>query len=275
MNAPNPMADPLTGPDVEFGAELTRNGFLDGRFELLQPKKGLRAGSDAMFLAAAVPASAGDTIIEAGLGTGAAALALLVRVAETRVLGVESHPPHAALARANADLNAMSGRLVVVEGGIVSIPGGALAGGGLAPPFDHAMANPPYHDPARARPGDTASRTAAHLMPPGGLASWVARLGRLVRPGGTVTFIHRPQALPELLAAMDQVLGAIHVLPLCPRAGQAAARVLVRGTRARATCLRLLAPIPLHEDDGSHTRQSDAVLRRARRLDLDRLAAGP
>jgi len=273
MNAPNPMIDMKAQPGAgdDLAQALTRNGFLDGRFELYQPKTGLRAGSDAMFLAAAIPAKPGDTIVEAGVGTAAAALALLTRVADTKVLGIENHPPHAALARKNAAHNDMAARLVVADGDIVTMGVGAMAQSGLAPPFDHAMANPPFHDQSRARAAQSASRAAAHIMPPGALAIWVENLAHAVRDGGSVTFIHRAQALPELLAAMDRQLGAIHILPLVPRAGQAAVRVLVRGLKSSSAPTQLLPPVPLHEADGSHTCQSDAILRKCEALDLDRL----
>ncbi len=275
MNAPNPMIDAQVQVGVDPAQALTRNGFLDGRFELFQPKTGLRAGSDAMFLASAIPAKPGDTIVEAGVGTAAAALALLTRVAGTRVLGIENHPPHAALARKNAIHNDMADRLVVADGDIVTMGVRAMAQSGLAPPFDHAMANPPYHDPTQVRAGQSSSRAAAHMMPPGALAVWVENLALAVRDGGSVTFIHRAQALPELLTAMDRQLGAIHILPLVPRAGQAAVRVLVRGLRASNAPTQLLHPVPLHEADGSHTSQSDAILRKCEALDLDRLVNRP
>jgi len=263
------------GTDSEPGLAVTQDGFLDGRFELLQPKKGLRAGTDAIFLAASIPANAGDTIVEAGVGTAAAALALLTRVAGSTVLGIENYPPHAALARKNAGHNNMADRLLIVEGDITAISAKSIARTGLGPPFDHAMANPPYYEKTGARPGSSASRRAAHLMPPGGLATWVENLSRLVRPGGSVTFIHQPRVLPELLAAMDRVSGAIQVLPLVPRAGAPATRVLVRGLRAAQGPAQLLSPLPLHEADGSNTCRSEAVLRGGEALDLDRLANRP
>ena len=53
--------------------DLSRDAFLGGRITVWQPRTGFRSGMDAVFLAAAVPARAGDTVLDLGCGAGAAA----------------------------------------------------------------------------------------------------------------------------------------------------------------------------------------------------------
>lgn len=270
------MSDPAESTPSEAdqaSPELTLDGFLGRKFQLLQPKKGLRAGSDALFLAASVPAVSGQTVLEAGVGTGAAALALLTRVPKISVVGVEQHPLHADLARQNAELNQVSERLSIIEGDILEPKTAALAVD-VVSSFDHTMANPPYYAPEHSRSSKTASRQAAHFMPPGSLAKWVETLCRLTKPGGTVNFIHRADAAPELLAAMSACLGGLMVLPLCPKDGEPAIRIIVRGTKASSAPMKLLSALTLHDAAGAHTCQSEAVLRSCEALDLDRLAQG-
>ena len=48
--------------------------FLDGRVKVSQSQDGFRSGLDAVMLAAAVPAAAGQTALELGAGSGAASL---------------------------------------------------------------------------------------------------------------------------------------------------------------------------------------------------------
>ena len=67
----------------------TTDDFLGGRIGVLQPKHGHRAGSDAVFLAAAVPARAGDHVLDVGAGVGVAGLCLLARVPSIKVTAVE------------------------------------------------------------------------------------------------------------------------------------------------------------------------------------------
>ena len=51
--------------------QLTLDRLLDRRIILRQPKFGYRAGSDSVLLAAAVPALAGQTVLDVGSGVGA------------------------------------------------------------------------------------------------------------------------------------------------------------------------------------------------------------
>src|SRR5271155_4727093 len=90
------------GPMIEQD-DVTEDAFLGGRLRLRQPKTGHRAGHDAMLLAAATPAQAGDRVVDLGAGVGAAGLAVASRVAGIELVLVEIDSELAALARGNAE----------------------------------------------------------------------------------------------------------------------------------------------------------------------------
>src|SRR5262245_65885300 len=90
---------------------LTDDAALGGRLRLRQPARGHRFGHDAILLAAATPAAAGEVAIDLGAGVGAAGLALAQRVAGLAVRLVEIDPALAALAGANAARNGMGARV--------------------------------------------------------------------------------------------------------------------------------------------------------------------
>jgi tRNA1(Val) A37 N6-methylase TrmN6 len=82
-----------------------------------------------------------------------------------------------------------------------------------------------------------------------------------------VIFIHTAEALPALLAAMQARFGAITVLPLIPREGEAAHRILVRGIKGSRAPLTLLASRALHTPGGRQFRpEFDAIFRGQDRL---------
>mgnify|MGYP003408994725 CR=1 FL=1 len=56
--------------------DLTDDKFLCGKLQLLQPRKGYRAATDPVLLAAAVPARSGQSVLDLGCGAGAAALSV-------------------------------------------------------------------------------------------------------------------------------------------------------------------------------------------------------
>ena len=245
--------------------ELTDDAFLGGRLRILQPRKGFRAGVDSVLLAAAVPAKEGDKVFEAGTGPGVAALCLLARVPEARVVGVEINPDYADLARRNAERNHLGDRLTVLAGD--ALRAGKQDGPAeLAPgTFDHAFANPPFHAAGAAQVSPQPGKATAHVLPEDApLAAWVRALARMVRPRGTITLIQPAEALPGLLAAMhDARLGGIMIAPLWPRAGRPASRVLVRAVRGVKTPTQLLPGLTLHGQGHAFTRQAEAILRHA------------
>ena len=220
-------------------SDLTEDAFLGGRLRLRQPRKGFRSGMDAMLLAASIPARPGESALELGCGAGAAILALGARVPGLALSGLELQPPYAALARANAALNALP--LEVLEGDVAAPPPGLRDRA-----FAHVLLNPPYYDRAASTPAADPGRDIAHGGPVP-LAAWLALAARRLRPGGTLSVIQRAARLPEVLAALPATLGSPEVLPLPPRDGQPAATVLLRARKGGRTPFRLLAPLALHD----------------------------
>ncbi len=83
---------------------FSEDGFLNNRLRIRQPRQGFRAGLDAVMLAAAVPAGAGEAALELGAGVGTASLCLVARTGCT-VTGIEIDAELVELANQNAKLN--------------------------------------------------------------------------------------------------------------------------------------------------------------------------
>ncbi|MBI1220537.1 MAG: methyltransferase [Rhodobacteraceae bacterium] len=240
-------------------ADLTDDGFLGGRLRILQPRAGYRAATDPVLLAAAVPARAGQRVLELGCGAGVASLCLLARVPGISVAGLERQPDYADLARRNAQRNALP--LSVEEGDLAAMPAALRAA-----TFDHVIANPPYFPAGGGTPAREAGREAA-LREATPLSAWLDAATRRLAPGGLLTMIHAADRLPDLLAACDHRLGSVTLLPLAPREGRAAIRVICQARKGGRGAFRLLAPFVLHTgpahdgDRDSFTAAARAILR--------------
>ncbi len=231
---------------------MTAATLLGGRVQHIQPADGHRTGIEPVLLAASIPARPGARVLEGGTGSGAALLCLAARVGGVTGVGIERSPPLADLARANIAANGFAG-LTVLTGDLAALrPEGV---------FDHAFANPPWHDAAGTASAD-AGREAARRAQPGLFAIWAAALAAPLRSRGTLSFVIAAGVLPACMAAMAAAgCGSLAVLPLWPHAGRAARLLLLRGIKdGRGPC-RMLAGLVLHEPGGGYTAAADAVLR--------------
>ena len=244
------------------------DGLLDHAIRLRQPQEGYRAGSDAVLLAAAVPAQAGQQVLDAGAGVGAIGLCLAWRVPGVAVTGLERVTALAELGNANARLNGLDARLQVICGEVERPPAAIRQAR-----FDHVVCNPPFYEEGRASPSPAGLKSLAHLEGEVPLADWIAFCIRRTRPGGTVTLIHRAGRLAELLAGLGDGAGDVLVCPLWPTAGRPARRVIVQARAQRRGPPTLLAGVVLHEADGGDTAAARALLRDGAALDLRAMAS--
>ena len=93
-------------------------------------------------------------------------------------------------------------------------------------------------------------------------------MAAMARPGGRIGLIHRAEALPEVLQALAGRFGGAVVLPLHPREGEPAVRVLVRAVKGSRAPLELRPGLVLHNADNSFRPRIAAALRDGVRLPL-------
>jgi tRNA1(Val) A37 N6-methylase TrmN6 len=246
-------------------ADLSDDAVLGGRLRLLQPRSGHRFGHDAILLAAAVPAIAGERAVELGSGVGAAGLALATRIAELSVSLVEIDARLADLARDNAQRNGLAAR-VTTHCLDATASAAAFEDAGLAAAsFEHVLSNPPFNDPARHHASPDPARRSAHLgWDP---STWVASAVRLLRPQGALTLIYRADGLAAVLDALAGDFGSIGIIPVFPKPNAAAIRVVVRAIKGSRGALTLSPGLLLNEQ-GRPSPTAEAILREGAALNF-------
>lgn len=253
------------GPPEE---SLTVDGFLGGRILLAQPKQGHRSGSDAVFLAAAVPARPGEQALEAGAGAGVAALCLLARVPSLHLTAVEFDAELGGIAEANAVRNGFAGQMRVVTGDVTAPGEDLYAKGVRREHYQQVFANPPFYVAGTVRPAPEPGRAFAHVIGDGGLKDWLRFLATVAAADGQLTLIHRPESLSMLLELLDRRFGDVCIFPLFPKEGAPASRIVLQGRKGSRAPLRLLPGLVLHRPDGSYTDKAEAILRGGEALRL-------
>lgn len=229
---------------------------LDKKVRLLQPPEGgFRTSLDSVMLAAACPARSGDHVLDAGCGVGGASFCLLWRVAGLRLTGIDWEETYIKLANSNIELNSAAYQVQFEQIDIREYAQGAV--------FDHVMMNPPYLEAGRHTPSPDEIRAQAngHQSHDLSLDDWIKAAHRLVKSNGSLTIIYPAHGTDKIIHALGRKFGAVEIVPLWPKTGVEAKRVIIRAIKDRQTPARILPGIVLHEADGAYTSAAEKILR--------------
>jgi tRNA1(Val) A37 N6-methylase TrmN6 len=240
--------------------DVTDDALLDGRVRLLQPRRGHRAGSDAVLLAA-VHAPASGTIVDLGSGSGAVGLMIAARAEAVEVVFVERDPVLAEFCRRNIALNGLAERARAVEADILAPAFERREAGLRSTSADLVVTNPPFLEEGRSRASPDAMRAAAHQLPEGALETWLRACADLLKSNGRLALIHRAERLSDCLRHLERGFGGIAIKPVHPRADEAASRIVITAQKGSRAPLRMAPPLVLHGPDGGFTADAAAIHR--------------
>jgi tRNA1(Val) A37 N6-methylase TrmN6 len=259
---------------------------------LVQPPGTFRFSAEALFPAVYAGLRSGMRLLDMGTGCGVTALAALCLHPALRVVGVEILPEAVAAAALNAERLGFSHAFRVIHADLADrtalfVPNAASAAAGAdaadlttsvqhavwdsaatddtgrapgritARSFDAATANPPYRQRGRGRLPASEARRTALFEEPGTLDVFCAAAAEALKGTGRLILVYPAARLPDVTAALDRAaLHLVRMLPLCPRAGSAAALLLLEAAPAGSTASlppRCDAPLILHGADGRLT----------------------
>ncbi|WP_158626023.1 tRNA1(Val) (adenine(37)-N6)-methyltransferase [Arsenicitalea aurantiaca] len=232
-----------------------------------QPAAGFRAGLDSVLLGASV-GEGRKSLLELGAGVGTAALVAMAHNPDLDAVLLERDAATAALATDNVARNGFNARARVLCLDVTAPGSSRLAAGVMADAYGSVIANPPYYGSGEGSSAPHPGRAAARHMDADQLDLWVRAAATSVAPRGEVIFIHRAESLPPLLGAFDRRFGGITVLPLAPRPGRPATRILIRALKGSRAPMTLLATRALHAVEGrGFAPEFEAIFRGSARLD--------
>ena len=238
--------------------EVTADRLYGGQVPLLQPRRGHRAGTDAVLLAGLAPVRPGDEALDLGAASGAVGLILARREPAARITFVERDHALVELCRRNIALNDLGERARAVAADVFGTPASWRDAELPANAADLVLTNPPFFadaSPASPDPG----RRAAHRMEGGDLDGWIGAAGRLLRPKGRLALIHRADHLDRCLSALAPSFGSIELRPVYGRAGEAAARIVICASKGGRAPLRIVPGLLLHSEDGAFTPEASRL----------------
>jgi tRNA1(Val) A37 N6-methylase TrmN6 len=241
--------------------EIVEDRLLGGQVRLLQPKKGHRAGTDAVILAASLTGVAAARIADFGAGVGTVGLLAAARFPQARITLLERDPDLVALAHENITLNGWGNRVDAMEIDLLAPAQERRAAGLKAGMFDIVLTNPPWFRPGAVRVSPNIKRRRAHLFADGTLEGWMRAAADLLAPRGEIFVVHRADTIPDLLAALSGRFGGVTLRPVQPYADRPATRVLVRAIKGSRAPLGVEPALVLHQSGGHFAPEAEAMHR--------------
>ena len=229
----------------------TVDAFHRGAFYLAQPaKKGHRAGTDAMMLAASVPSTFCGHLIDLGAGAGAAGLGVAARCPQARVTLLERSAAMAGYARLSIALPQNAHLRERADLIVADVRMSDAKRRAVLPDFsfDWAIMNPPFNN-ALDRASPDGLRREAHVMEDGLFERWLRTAAAIVKPRGGLALIARPRSLPAILAAIEGRFGDARIVPVLPRPDEPAIRIVLRAVRGSRAALSLMPALAIHDAD--------------------------
>ncbi len=218
-----------------------------------------RPGTDTFLLGAFPRLKRGEEVCDLGSGTGLLGLLLLAREPSLHVTGVEVQEAASALARRTAEMNGLAASLTCLTADLRD-PRLLTAGG-----FDLVISNPPYFSTQQGATAPDDARRTARSEESCTLEDIFRAARRLLRWGGRLCLVHRPERLCALMTLSSRYglepkrLRFVHHTP-----HSAPSLLLLECRRGGKSGLQVEPPLLLQESDGTEGRELRSIYFRDR-----------
>ena len=227
--------------------ENERLDYVNDGLELIQNELGLTFGTDALLLAGYVDGRY-PRGVELGGGSGIISMLLLTRDKVKDIDCIEVQPDYAELIARNAEHNRLGDRLHSVLSDVRDYRPDAE--------YDAVFTNPPYMRTDSGRRCDSDSKNIARHEVNGDISDFCRAGAKMLRWGGSMYVVYRPDRLCDLIAAMRDCGAEPKRMTLVHADSEAVpSMVLIEGKRGARSGMRLTPPLLIYKDK-SHTAYS-------------------
>lgn len=230
---------------------MRRTDKLWGGYALIQDDCFFKLGQDSMLLSdfAAPPARA--HVIDLGCGNGALGILLCARHENIHVTGLELQPEVAALAQENVTYNHLEQRMQIITGDLKQckalFPTGA---------FNYVICNPPYFATDSGYAAKGKNRHTARQEMGCSAADAVQAAAYLVKYGGRVAFVYRPERMCELITDMKKYqLEPKRMRFVHQHASAVPSAVMIEARRGSAPGVQVMPPLLVRNEAGAYTEE--------------------
>ena len=225
---------------------LQRNGY-----SIIQNSTRFCFGMDAVLLTEFVNLKKGDRVIDLCTGTGVIPILLCAKSQAEHFEAVEIQKETADMAKRSVILNNLEDRIDVKcedLNNLKSVFENAS--------FDAVTVNPPYMTPGKALVNPDESKAIARHEIKCTLKDVLSESSRLLKNGGKLFMVHKPERLDEIIVAMKEVkLEPKRLRIVYPRIDSKPNMILIEGAKCANAGMIVEKPLIIYDESGKYTRE--------------------
>ncbi len=225
---------------------LQRNGY-----SIIQNSTRFCFGMDAVLLTEFVNLKKGDRVIDLCTGTGVIPILLCAKSQAEHFEAVEIQEETADMAKRSVILNNLEDRIDVKcedLNNLKSVFENAS--------FDAVTVNPPYMIPGKALVNPDESKAIARHEIKCTLKDVLSESSRLLKNGGKLFMVHKPERLDEIIVAMKEVkLEPKRLRIVYPRIDSKPNMILIEGAKCANAGMIVEKPLIIYDESGKYTRE--------------------
>lgn len=237
--------------------DLNLNGL-----KIIQKKSGFKFGTDAVLLTDFVDVSKGAKVLDLGTGTGIIPILLAAKTKASNIIGIEIQDEMANMAKRSVSLNSLEDSVEIKHGDIKN----ALHEFSLSS-FDVIVSNPPYSkkNAGITNLDDSKSISRHEILIT--LEELVAVSARLLKPGGQLAMVHKPERLVDIVWEMRKnKVEPKYIRFVHPTPNKKANILLIKGTRDGGADLKMMPPLYIYDQNGNYSDEINQIYSRGAKL---------
>lgn len=220
-----------------------RLDLVNEKITLIQKKDGLTFGTDAFLLASFIKPRRMGRAAELGAGTGIISFLLSARDKFASITAFEIQEDFAELARRNAELNGLHGKVEIICSDVRDI------GTGKSGEYDVVFTNPPYMKIDSGKRNESDRKYIARHEVFGDIEDFCGAAYRLLKHGGKFYAVWRPDRLCDIICVMRKHRLEPKVMTFVSASTDSApSMVLISAAKGGAPGMTVTPPLILFKD---------------------------
>ncbi|MDT3700717.1 MAG: tRNA1(Val) (adenine(37)-N6)-methyltransferase [Thermincola sp.] len=222
-----------------------------GGLRIIQSSKSFCFSMDAVLLANFTSVKKGDRVVDLGTGTAVIPLLISTRNLASKIVGLEIQEESVERAKRTVRGNGLEELIEIIQLDIREAES-VLGVGGI----DLVVSNPPYLPVGRGMQNREDPIAIARHEVCCNLATVVHAASRLVKYGGRVAMVHRPDRLTDIILEMNNCrLFPRRLQMVYPRPDKRPNMVLIEAQYGSKPELVILEPFVVYNENGMYTQQ--------------------